>query len=204
MMKRMDVNVYDPVSTIMWETIFAKVANALDDLPIATGNASNNSDIGREIITPNRLKVGRNNNRSLEGSVEFTSTALPTDILNRNRKVTCAFLKLIMQRVHQLITSWKGDWKKSDERLPISGDIVLFKFSDTESLRESEQWRLGRVISVTDTRCKVMYPSKTDRLQIPKSKFVERSHRDVVIIVSETDPDLNSNEYFDKIITGHE
>ena len=202
--KRLDVNTHDPVSTIMWETVFAKVANAIDDLPIATGNASNNSDIGREIITPNRLKVGRNNNRSLQGSIEFTNSALPTDILNRNRKVTCAFLKLIMERVHQLVTSWKGTWKKSDERLPVSGDIVLFRFSDNDAQKDSDQWKLGRVISVTDTRSKIMYPSKSGRLQIPKSKFVERSHRDVVIICSENDPDLNSKEYFDKEITCHE
>ena len=88
--------------------------------------------------------------------------------------------------------------------MPIAGDIVLFRFSDNEYVRESEQWRPGRVILVTDTRCKVMYPSKTDRLQISMSKFVERSHRDVVIIVSENNPDLNSNEYFNKIIASHE
>ena len=203
-LQRLNVNCLDPVSAITWETIFAKVANALDNLPIALGDDSNASDLAKEILTPNRLKVGRNNNRSLEGSIEFTSKALPTDILNRNRKITAAFLKLIMERAHLLINSGGQKWKKSDDRLPIPGDIVLFRFSDNESLHEHEQWRLGRVISTTPTRSKLMYPSKSDRTQIPKTKFVERSHRDIVIIASENDPDLNSEAYFEQLVTQKE
>ena len=201
-LKRMDVNCYDPVSAITWETIFAKVANALDNLPIVLGDSSNTSDLAREVLTPNRLKMGRNNNRSIEGSIEFTSSALPTDILNRNRKITAAFLKLIMERAHHLISGWK--WKKTDNRQPVSGDIVLFRFSDNQALREEEQWRLGRVIDTTPTRVKIMYPGKSDRLQVPKTKFLERSHRDVVILASENDPDLNSEAYYKKIIAQDE
>ena len=146
--------------------------------------------------------MGRNNNRSIEGSIEFTSAALPTDILNRNRKITAAFLKLIMERAHNLISSWK--WKKTDDRQPASGDIVLFRFSDNQALREEEQWRLGRVIDTTPTRVKIMYPGKSDRLQVPKTKFLERSQRDVVILASENDPDLNSEAYYKKIIAQDE
>ena len=203
-LKRMDVNCHDPVSAITWETIFAKVANALDNLPMALGDNSNTSDLAREILTPNRLKMGRNNNRSLEGSIELTSAALPTTILNRNRKITAAFLKLIMERAHHLINSWRSKWQKSDSRQPVSGDIVLFRFSDNEALKEEEQWRLGRVIDVTPSRVKIMYPGKAERLQIPKSKFVERLPRDVVILASENDPDLNSETYYKEIIAPKE
>ena len=41
-----------------WETLFARVASAIDDLPIARGSASAACDLGWEIITPNRLKLG--------------------------------------------------------------------------------------------------------------------------------------------------
>ena len=200
-LKKLDINCYDPVSAIMWETIFAKVANALDNLPMAIGDDSARSDLAREILTPNRLKLGRNNNRSLEGSIEFTTTALPSDILNRNRRITAGFLKLIMDRAHQLIYSWRGKWNKSDDRIPVVDDIVLFRFSDNESLREQEQWKLGRVVSTTPTRSRIMYPAKSQRLEIPKMKFLERSHRDVVILAGEDDPDLNSEEYFQQIIS---
>ena len=129
---------------------------------------------------------------------------MPTAILNRNRKLTAAFLKLIMERAHHLINSWRSKWKKSDNRQPISGDVVLFRFSDNEALKEEEQWRLGRVIDSTPTRVKIMYPGKSERLQIPKSKFVDRSHRDVVILASENDPDLNSEAYYKQIIAPKE
>ena len=52
-----------------WETLFARVASAIDDLPIACGSTSAACDLGWEIITPNRLKLGRNNNRQLDGPI---------------------------------------------------------------------------------------------------------------------------------------
>ena len=54
-----------------WETVFAKVACAIDDIPIARGSANAAYDLGWEIITPNRLKLGRNNHRQLEGLIKL-------------------------------------------------------------------------------------------------------------------------------------
>ena len=56
------------MTAIQWETLFSKVASTLDDLPIARGDSSSVSNVGFDILTPNRLKLGRNNYRSLEGS----------------------------------------------------------------------------------------------------------------------------------------
>ena len=64
-------------TALEWETLFAKIANAINDLPIAKGNCSNVKDLGFEMITPNRLLLGRNNFRSLEGPgmvIEYTVT----------------------------------------------------------------------------------------------------------------------------------
>ena len=55
------------IRTIQWETLFCKVVNALDNLPIAKGNATATGNLGSEIITANRIKLGRNNFRSLGG-----------------------------------------------------------------------------------------------------------------------------------------
>ena len=60
------------------------------------------------------------------------------------------------------------------------------------------------MIDTTPTRVKIMYPGKSDRLQVPKTKFLERSQRDVVILASENDPDLNSEAYYKKIIAQDE
>ena len=57
-----------PQTALQWETLFSKVANTVDNLPMAKGSTSNASNLGYEIITPNRLKLGRNNFQTLDGS----------------------------------------------------------------------------------------------------------------------------------------
>ena len=55
-----------PQSPLMWETTFARIFNALNDMSIAKGN--NHSGLQTrnfDIIIPKRLLLGRNN---LEGS----------------------------------------------------------------------------------------------------------------------------------------
>ncbi len=60
----------DTCQTLLeWETVFARIASQVDDVPIARGSANAATDLGWEIITPNRLKLGRNAHRNLEGPV---------------------------------------------------------------------------------------------------------------------------------------
>ena len=74
----------------------------------------------------------------------------------------------------------------------------MFRFSDNTALPDNDQWKLGKVITAAPTKCKIMYPGKVDRSQVPTRKFLERSHRDVVILFSENDPAVNSNDYFEE------
>ena len=67
-LEKLGVNTTVPMTCMQWETLFSRISNALDNLPLARGNRSNRLALGYEIITPNRLKLGRNNARSLEGS----------------------------------------------------------------------------------------------------------------------------------------
>ena len=198
MLQQLGVNTVDPVSTIQWETTFSKISSMLDDIPLCKGNSSNVSDLGFDILTPNRLKLGRNNNRSLHGTIELVGNALPTDILSRNRKITTTFLQILMDRIHFLSLK-KNKWLSTDDRLPQVDDIVLFLFSDNLAITDADAWKLGRVVEVMATRCRIMYPSKSKRLEIPKRKFVERSFRDIVILLGEKDIHLNSSEYFEEI-----
>ena len=67
-MEKLGVNTTVPMTCMQWDTLFSRVSNALDNLPIARGDTSNETALGYEIITPNRLKMGWNNFRSLEGN----------------------------------------------------------------------------------------------------------------------------------------
>ena len=51
------------LSIIQWETLSSKIANNINDLPLGLGN--NVSDFeSMDLITPNRLLLGKNNDRS--------------------------------------------------------------------------------------------------------------------------------------------
>ena len=47
------------MTALQWETLFSKAVYALDNLPIAKGNATSTGNLGSEIITANRIKLGR-------------------------------------------------------------------------------------------------------------------------------------------------
>ena len=76
------------MTALQWETLFSKVVNMLDNLPISKGNRMTTGNLGSEIITANRIKLGRNNFRSLGG--EGISIDVSTDaakILENNRQI---------------------------------------------------------------------------------------------------------------------
>ena len=49
------------MTALQWETLFSKVVNTLDNLPIANGTATLTGNLGSKIITANRIKLDRNN-----------------------------------------------------------------------------------------------------------------------------------------------
>ena len=76
------------MTALQWETLFSKVLNTLDNLPIAKGNATSTGNLGSEIITANRIKLGRNNFRSLGGDgIHIDLSTDAAKILENNRLV---------------------------------------------------------------------------------------------------------------------
>ena len=60
------------LSVLQWETLCAEIANTVNNTPVAIGNETGDLE-NMDIITPNRLKLARNNNRSPIGPLEVTS-----------------------------------------------------------------------------------------------------------------------------------
>ena len=59
--------------TIMqWETITAEIANNINNLPLALGNIVSDYET-MDLLTPNRLLMGRNNERSPIDTMEVSS-----------------------------------------------------------------------------------------------------------------------------------
>ena len=118
------------MTALQWETLFSKVVNTLDNLPIAKDNATTTGNLGSEIITANRIKLDRNNFRSLGGegiSIDFSTDA--AKILENNRNVYHAWYQLYIYCIHRLLIR-PSKWEKTG-RLPQTNDIVFFTFLDS-------------------------------------------------------------------------
>ena len=87
-LEKLGVSTTVPMTCMQLEMLFSRISNALDNLPLARGDNSTGSALGYEIITPNRLKLGRNNTRSLEGNgIDLDMSSNFTKILDRNRSI---------------------------------------------------------------------------------------------------------------------
>ena len=104
-LEKMRVITNHPQTVLQWETLFSKIANTVDNLPMAKGNTSNASNLGYEIITPNRLKlgVGRNNYQALEGSgIKLDMASNLTALLERNHELYCEWYSIFLENIHML------------------------------------------------------------------------------------------------------
>ena len=110
----------DRLSILQWETLSAVIANTINDLPIAMGNVIDVENM--DLLTPNRLMLGRNNDRSPTG--QFITSQDTSKILNQNTKIYDAwFESWLLNHVPKLMNQQK--WFKHERNLRV-GDIVLF------------------------------------------------------------------------------
>ena len=184
------------LTTLRWETKFAHMSTTLDQIPLAKGQPSSTDDFGFEILTPNRLKLGHNASRSLHIRTDISSSALPSKVLEQNRKVMETFYGILISRIHELVPR-PNKWTVTDEIQPKKNDIVLFIFNDNNA---GTEWRLGRIIKNMGHKVKISYVRKTTPDSIPLIGILERSVRNVSIIYAEGELDLNTKEHFDHLI----
>ena len=152
------------------------------------GNASNAADFGFDIITPNRLKLGRNNYRALEDSFLLDS-GTEVDLLEKYRRTQTVWYQVLLDRLHYLIPK-PMKWQKTD---PIDTDtIVVFILKDAGVLKR-EQWSLGLVVKSTGTSLKIKYFSAGRKSPL----FVYRSPRQVSVIFKADDLPVNTVEYYE-------
>ena len=70
---------------------------------MAKGNTSTATNLGYEIITPNRLKLGRNNYRSLEGlGMKLDMFLNLRALLERTRELYCEWHGIFIENIDML------------------------------------------------------------------------------------------------------
>jgi hypothetical protein len=156
-----------------WETTFSLIANRIDSLPIARGSASAASDLGWEVITANRLKLGRNNHRQLVGHIQITSC--PQAQLTRNQLISTKWYQIFQKRIPLLIPSPA----KKEECMPSAGDVVVFVASDLGRKR-NWNWKLG-IIERQLTKCRFAIRFLSD--DGITQKIAERNTNEISVIV---------------------
>ena len=114
----------DRLSIIQWETLASIIANSINNLPLAIGSITSDLE-NLDLITPNRLKLGRNNERSPIGPVV---TAKPTRVIKENQRIfDCWFENWMLSHVPKLLKQQK--WFRNDTPVKVD-DIVLFLKQD--------------------------------------------------------------------------
>ena len=119
------------LSLIEWETVCSEIANTVNNMPIAIGNETEDLE-NLDVITPNRLRLARNNNRSPVGPLEVTSKI---DRLMRLRHdaFEAWWEAWLVSTMPKLVPQPK--WFRNDQNLK-KGDIVLFNKSETSLIGE--------------------------------------------------------------------
>ena len=163
------------LSLLRWETLGAEIANRVNDLPLAVGNVS--SDVENlDLITPNRLRLGRNNERSPVGNLQISNDA--SKLIEENNKIfQCWFENWLVSCVPNLIDQPK--WYKTSHHIQV-GDVVLFTKDD----KFSPTYKFGIVCSTSPgpdgqiREVKVKYRNADSNVD----KTTDRAVRSLIVI----------------------
>ena len=197
MLEKVQANTDTPLTYLQWETLFSKISVMINDLPIAKTSRSNVSDPLWDIITPNRLILGRNSNRTIEGWISLDKGADLEHLMRKNESILNTWYTVFSQRLHHLIPR-PAKWGKTD---PVNvGDSVLFLFTETPGSKPN-QWKLGIIKAIPKINSvEIEYVLNPSKKGVPTKSTLLRCPRDVCIIAAANEFPLGSNLYFEQII----
>ena len=164
------------LSILQWETIISAIANNINNLPIAVRNVKSDFEI-IDLITPNRLLLGRNNERSPIQPVSVSTNY--EKIINENQKIFNSWFEIwLISCVPKLMEHPK--WFNSDNDLK-SGDVILFLKQDGAI---SGNYQFGMIVETKSSRddkirkVKIKYRNANENID----RFTLRSSRDAIVI----------------------
>ena len=179
----------DRLSVLQWETLCAQLSNSLNNMPIALSKSTASLEYA-DILTPNRLKLGRNNDRSPAGPMKVTSDS--SKIFQLNQKIFDTWFEAwLITYVPKLMLHPK--WFDNDANIKI-GDVVLFLKSEKEL---SNDYQYGMIVEVNKGRdgnirsATVKYRNHTEKAD----RFTTRATRQLVVIHPSDELDLNELNY---------
>ena len=107
-------------SILQWETVASQISNTINDMPLAL---IGHTDFEvADVLTPNRLLMGRNNDRSPTFPVEISSK--PDKFIKQNQEMFNSWFEVWLT-VHVPKLMHRPKWFQNDFDVKV-GDIVLF------------------------------------------------------------------------------
>ena len=183
------------LSVIQWESLGDQVANAINNLPIATRYVTRNVE-NIDLLTPNRLLLARNNDRCPAGPVNVSENI--GKILQQHKNVYEAWFRAwLISYVPSLM--FQPKWFDTD-RDPKVGDVVLFLKSEKEF---DEQYQYGIISDL-----KISRDGKIRQVEVEYQNFSEnvkrktnRGTRELVVIhpIDEIGLVRELNHMFDQV-----
>ena len=164
------------LSILQWETLVSQISNSINDLPLALGNIVSDFE-AMDLITPNRLRLGRNNNRSPVYPLHVTNNY--DKMLKCNEEIYNSWFEgWLISHAPKLMHQPK--WFISDVDIKV-GDIVLFLKNEGSI---SNVYQYGKIIEVIRSnddkirKVKVEYQNSNENVK--RTTF--RSVRGLVVI----------------------
>ena len=164
------------LSVMQWETLGSQIANSINNLPIGLGNKTEKIE-NLDLIMPNRLILGRNNDRC---------PTVPLKISHDRKKVIESNAKIFRAWFNSWLISYvptlldRPKWFEDEKGVSV-GDVVLFLKSEQESNLNYQYGIVRSINKSSDGRVRtieVEYQNHNEKL---KRKTV-RGVRDVVVI----------------------
>jgi len=169
------------------ETCFAWISSELNNLPICLGSRVDNLD-HLDLITTNRLLLGRNNRRALGA---FATVSSPSRLIEQMDRVYEVWWKIWKSEKLIDFIPQPSKWKKTNEQLKV-GDVVIFLKSDSENRLGEPIWRIARVRSVETSEDGLARSAVLEYRNVNEKvmRTTNRSVRSVVVVHRESDLDV--------------
>ena len=163
------------LSIMQWETLAAEISNCINNLPLALGNIVSDYE-SMDLLTPNRLILGRNNERSPVGSMDVNSD--PKRIFKMNKSIFNSWFETwLMNHVPNIV--YQPKWFKTDDVK--EGDVVLFLKTES-SLTSNYQYGLIHSVNKSSDgkvrKVEVKYKNVNEKV----FRYTSRAVRELVII----------------------
>ena len=172
------------LSIVQWETLMSQIGNSINNLPIGLGNKVSNIE-NLDLITPNRLILGRNNDRCANSPLVICPDH--KKMIDKNADIFRAWFNAwITSYVPTLIERPK--WHKTELHIAV-GDVVLFLKSEKEFDLQYQYGMVSKVYEGRDNlirKVDVDYQNSTEGVK----RSTQRGVRDLVIIHSVDELDI--------------